>query len=153
MHGESALRACARGFFAIICTLAIALALGAIWMALTLHVASARWWFGMPAGAAMGYATRAWVTPQRTWAALLAVSGTVLTAIYMKCLYAGLLVATVMGLGLVDTLRTAGVGMLLALARDSLQPRFAIATLVGMALAGAIAWHRRRHAVLTHRAP
>lgn len=140
MHGESPFRASMRGLFAILGAIVVALALGAVWMALILLVASARWWFALPAGVIMGYTARAWITHQRPWATLLAVAGMALTAIYMKCLYAGLLLAAVLGLGLVHTLERAGLGMLLALARASLEPRFVIATLVGMALAGWVAW-------------
>lgn len=146
MRGESPLGASLHGLFAVICTIAVALALGAVWMALTLHVPSARWWFAVPAGIIMGYAARAWITQRRAWATALAVAGMVLTAVYMKCLYAGLLLATALGLGLVPTLERAGAGMLLALARASLEPRFVVATLVGMALAGWVAWHRRKRA-------
>lgn len=155
MRDESLLWAVLHGLFAVICTIAIALALGAAWMAITLSLPSAHWWFALPAGVIMGYATRTWVTGHRGWSVVLAVPGILLTAIYMKCLYVGLQLAAIMGVGLVYALRQAGLDMLLALARDSMEPREIAATLVGMALAGWVAWYRRarKRSALTHPVP
>lgn len=120
----------------------MALALGAVWMALSLHVPSATWWFALPAGVLMGGAVCAWVTPVRAAAMMLAAVGTLLSAVYMKCLFAGLQLAAVMGLPYLHTLRRAGAGMLLTLARSSLDTRMLAACLVGMLLALAVAWRR-----------
>ncbi len=124
---------------AVICACAMALALGAVWLAVSLRVPSAAWWFALPAGAIMGGAVCAWVTRVRPAAMALAVGGTLLAAIYMKCLYAGLQLAAVMGLPYLHTLHRAGVGMLLALAHASLDTRFVTACVAGMLLALAVA--------------
>ncbi|HEX7341464.1 MAG TPA: hypothetical protein VF269_04215 [Rhodanobacteraceae bacterium] len=125
---------------AVTCTLAIALALGAAWMATALSLASASWWFAIVAGIVMGYTARTWITRQRVAATVLAMLGTMLAAIYMRCLYEGLQLAAMMGMGLIDTLRTAGPGMLLLLARGSLDTRMLTAIAAGIALAGLLAW-------------
>lgn len=134
------------GLFALICMVVIALALGAVWVALALHFPSAAGWFALPLGLVMGYATRAWVTASRTLAMTLAAAGTLLAAIYMQCLFTGLRLAAVMGLGYLTTLRTAGAGMLLALARTSFEPRFVVVTVAGMLLALAVAGRKSRFA-------
>lgn len=156
MRDESLLRSCLHGLLAVLCTIAIALALGAVWMAITLRVPSAYWWFALPAGLGMGYATRAWVTKRRAWGVLLAIAGMLLAAIYMKCLFVSLQLAAFFGLGLIQTMETAGAGMLLALARNQFDMHILGATLAGMVLAGWVAWYqgkRRKSAALKHPAP
>jgi len=145
-----------RTVLAVLYMIAVALALGAVWMALSMRVYSAHAWFALVAGLAMGYATRAWITPRRNTGVALAVVGTFLAMVYMACLRVGLQLAAVMGLGYVHTLKTAGIDMLLAFARNTLDMRVLVATLIGMALAAWIAWRRgssREQAELTHRAP
>lgn len=156
MRDESLLRLGLHGLLAVLCMIAIALALGAVWMAISLRVPSAYWWFALPAGVAMGYCTRAWVTRRRYWGVALAIFGMVLAAVYMKCLFVSLQLAAIFGLGLVHTMRTAGVGMLLALARGQLDLHILAATLAGMILAAWTAWHRGKRtqgAALKHPAP
>ncbi len=154
MPDRPVLRIGLQGLFAMVSSLAIALALGAVWMAVALHVPSASWWFALPAGLAMGHAVRAWVTSSRAFAMVLAAAGTCLAAIYMQCLFTGLKLAAVMGLGYVVTLRRAGAAMLLALARASADTQFLVACLVGMLLALAVAGRRSRGKALSrHPAP
>ncbi len=144
MPERSPVRIALGALFAVICALAIALALGAVWMALTLHVPSAAWWFALPAGVAMGLATRAWVTASRVPALLLAAGGTWLAAIYMQCLFTGLRLAAIMGLGYFTTLRKAGIGMLWAL--SDWGTRLLASCLVGMVLAILVVAVKRRRA-------
>lgn len=146
MPERSLFGAVLHGLFALFCMIIIALALGAVWVALALHFPSATGWFAVPVGLVMGYATRAWVTASRTLAMTLAAAGTLLAAIYMQCLFTGLRLAAVMGLGYLTTLHKAGAGMLLALARASFEPRFAVVTVVGMLLALAVAGRKSRGA-------
>lgn len=143
MPERSLLAACLQGLLALVCMLVIALALGALWVAMTLHFRSAAWWFALPVGLAMGYATCTWVTHSRALGMPLAAAGTLLAAVYMQCLLMGLRLAAVMGLGYLTTLHTAGASMLLALARAAVEPRFMIVTALGMLLAGWTARHRR----------
>ncbi|HET7299655.1 MAG TPA: hypothetical protein VFJ01_03295 [Oleiagrimonas sp.] len=154
MRRRLLLRAALHGLLALLGTTAIALALGAIWMAAALHMASAAWWFALPAGLAMGYATKAWITPSRGFAMVLAAAGTWLAAVYMQCLFVALHLAAVMGLGLATTLRKAGAGMLLALAQTTWDTRLFVSCLIGMLLALAMAGRKSRRASLSrHQAP
>lgn len=154
MRKRLLLRAVLHGLLALLGTIAIALALGAVWMAVALHMASATWWFALPAGFAMGYAAKAWITPSRGFAMLLAAGGTWLAAVYMQCIFIALRLAAVMGIGLATTLHKAGIGMLLALARASWDTRLFVSCLIGMLLAIAVAGGKSRRASLTrHRVP
>ncbi|HET7268685.1 MAG TPA: hypothetical protein VFJ15_11305 [Oleiagrimonas sp.] len=156
MQVESKLWTGLRGILAVLYTVVVALALGAVWMALSMRVYSAHTWFAVVAGLAMGYATRAWITRRRYAGMVLAVAGTFLAMVYMACLRVGLILAAIMGLGYVHTLKTAGIDMLLALARNTLDVRVLVATLIGMALAAWVTWRRgsrQKHAELTHRVP
>ncbi|HET8555316.1 MAG TPA: hypothetical protein VFL78_10855 [Rhodanobacteraceae bacterium] len=154
MHKRPLLRAGLHGLFALLGAIAIALALGAIWMAVALHMASAAWWLALPVGLAMGYATKTWITPSRGFAMLLAAGGTWLAAIYMQCIFIALRLAAIMGLGLSTTLHKAGVGMLLALARASWDTHLFVSCLIGMLLALVVAGGRSRRASLNrHQAP
>jgi hypothetical protein len=136
------LRAGLHGLFATLWTIAIALALGAVWSALVRHVPSAMTWFALPVGIILGYVIGAFVTGSRALAMLLAPGGTLLAAIYMQCLIMALRLAAVMGLGFLPTLRTAGPAMLLALARNAWDARMVIACLIGMLLAFFVAGWR-----------
>lgn len=129
------LRGLAQAVIAIVCAAAMAMAFGAVWVAVMLRVPSASWWFALPVGAAMGVAVRAWVVRGRTPAMLLAAGGTLLATLYMKCLLVGLQLAAVMGLPYLHTLRRAGVGMLLALAHNTMEPRSVASCMVGVLLA------------------
>lgn len=139
---------------ALVCAAAMALALGAVWLAVSLRIPSASWWFALPLGALMGAAVSTWVTRVRLAAMLLAAGGTLLAAVYMKCLLVGLQLAAVMGLPYLHTLRRAGADMLLALARASVDPRLVAACIVGMLLALIVAARvsavNRRRASSTH---
>lgn len=147
MRTESSLSLALHGLLAAVCTIAIALALGAVWMAAMLAAPSAHWWFALITGAIMGYVAHNWITHYRTLAITLAVAGTLLAAVYMACLRIGLELAATFGMGLVDTLQRAGLAMLLALARASAGMPLIVATLVGMALAAILAWHHNRRAI------
>lgn len=151
MRKRPFLRAGLRGLLALFGAVAIALALGAVWMAVALHMTSAAWWFALPVGLAMGYAAKAWITPSRGFAMVLAAGGTWLAAIYMQCIFIVLRLAAIMGLGLATTLHKAGAGMLLALARASWDTRLFVSCLIGMLLAIAVAGGKSRRASLTHR--
>lgn len=156
MRAESMLRTGLHTLFAVLFMVIVALALGAVWMALSIRVPSAHTWFAVVAGLAMGYATRAWITQHRYASIALAVAGTFLAMVYMACLRVGLILAVVMGLGYVHTLKTAGVDMLLALAGNTLDTRVLVATWVGMALAAWLTWRRgsrKKQSDFTHRAP
>ncbi|HEX7338665.1 MAG TPA: hypothetical protein VF271_01895 [Rhodanobacteraceae bacterium] len=153
MRTESSLSLALHVVLACICTIAIALALGALWMAAMLAMPSARWWFALVSGAVLGFVAHNWITRHPWLATLLAAAGTVLAAVYMGCLRIGMELAATFGLGLVDTLQRAGVAMLVSLAWATATRLVIVATLVGMALAALLAWRRGRRANVIHRAP
>src|SRR5574337_416195 len=74
---------------------------------------------------------------------LLAAGATALAAIYVNMLIAGVKIAGNMGLGLIDTLRTAGIGMLWQLTRMAMAPADLIWTALAMLLAAWLARGRR----------
>ncbi len=76
-------------------------------------------------------------------AMLLAAAATALAAIYVNMLIAGVRIAGNMGLGIIDALRTAGIGMLWQLARMALAPSDIIWTVLAMLLAAWLARGRR----------
>ncbi len=150
MPAESRLRAGLRVLSAVVFTAALALAMGAVWMALSLRLPGARIWFALPTGLVLGYCCRVWVSSHRPGAMLLAALGVLLAGIYMQCLFTGMKLAAVMGLGYLHTLQRAGVGMLLALSEASVDTHQLAALAAGVLLALWMAWRkpasRRRHA-------
>lgn len=140
-----ALRNVLYGLLTIVCTAALALAGGAVWLTVVLYAPSAEWWFALPLGVLLGFATRAWITHGRLSAVCLAMGATALAAVYMQCLYVGWQVSLVMGLPYLDTLYRAGAGMLLALARAHLNAHLMLAVGFGMALSlVTVLWKHRR---------
>jgi vitamin B12 transport system permease protein len=95
----------------------LGLAAGAVWMVATLYVGRPLPWLAMPAGVLLALTIRLGVRPAGIGAALLAACATVLAALYVNLLIAGVLIAGSMGLGLIEALRTAGFGMLWQLTR------------------------------------
>jgi len=134
--------------FALISALMLGLAAGAVWMVPTLYLQQALPWLALPVGWLLGKATRSWVRPAGRDAALLAVMATLAAAIYVNVLMAGARIAGLMGLGLVDALRTAGASLLLQLAELGVSRTDHIWYVIGMA-AAALAAGRARPQVKT----
>ncbi|WP_199096990.1 hypothetical protein [Dyella sp. ASV21] len=103
--------------FALISALALGLAAGAVWMVPTLYLQRPLPWLALLIGWALGKVMRAWVRPSGAGAALLAGLAVLVAAVYVNLLTAGARIAGLMGLGLVDALRTAGLGLLLQLSK------------------------------------
>lgn len=103
--------------FALISALALGLAAGAVWMVPTLYLQRPLPWLALPIGWALGKVMRAWVRPSVVGAALLAGLAVLVAAVYVNLLTAGARIAGLMGLGLVDALHTAGLGLLLQLSK------------------------------------
>lgn len=108
--------------FALFCAVMLGLAAGAVWMVLALYLRHPLPWLAVPIGAMLAWTIRAGVQRAGLAAMLLAAGATALAAIYVNMLIAGVMIAGNMGLGLIDTLRTAGIAMLWQLARMAMSP-------------------------------
>jgi vitamin B12 transport system permease protein len=108
-------RAAFSWLFALISALMLGLAAGAVWMVPTLYLQRPLPWLAVVAGWLLGKVMRQWVRPAGAGAACLAALATLAAALYVNLLTAAARIAGLMGLGLVDTIRTAGFGLLLHL--------------------------------------
>ena len=139
-------RAMSRFLFALFCTVMLGLAAGAVWMVAALYLRHPLPWLALPLGALLAWTVRSCILPSGVAAALLAACGTLLAALYVNLLIAGVLIAGNMGLGLVDSMHTAGLGLLWQLTRMALSPADLMWTGLGTLLAAGLAWRRPRHA-------
>lgn len=124
--------------FGLFSAIMLGLAAGAIWMVATLYLRQLLPWLALPLGAVLAWAIRGSVQRPGAGAAALAALATLLAALYMSMLLAGVRLAGDMGLGLLDVLRTAGPGMLWALAGLALTPWMLAWFVAGAALAAMI---------------
>lgn len=108
--------------FALVSTAMLGLAAGALWMVATLYFRQPLPWMALPLAVLLSWTIRHGVRKPGGLAALLCALATALAVIYVGVLIAAAQIAGSMGLGLVDTLRTAGAGMLWALARLGFSP-------------------------------
>ncbi|WP_238481154.1 hypothetical protein [Dyella telluris] len=125
--------------FALVSALMLGLAAGAMWMVPTLYSQRALPWLALPLGWLLGKAVRHWVRPAGGNAAILAAFATFAAVLYVNVLMAAARIAGLMGLGLVDSLRTAGPRMLLQLAELSCSPTDDVWFIASMGLAAFIA--------------
>lgn len=116
----------------------IALAAGALWMVATAYFQRDLAWLSVPMGALLGWAMRASVTRTPSFAAVLSAAATVLAALYMLALRAGMQIAGLMGVSYADALRQSGPGMLFDIARQNLAPMYP-ALITGAIVAAAVA--------------
>lgn len=130
--------------FALFSAAMLGLAAGAVWMVVTLYLRHPLPWLALPIGALLAWAIRSYVRPASAGAALLAAWATVLAAIYVNMLIAGVLIAGNMGMDLIEALRTAGTGMLWQLTRLALTPADLGCTALAMLLAAWLAWRAPR---------
>ena len=137
----------ARSVFGLVVAAFIAamlgLAAGALWMVVTLYQRHPLPWLALPIAVIMAWAIRNGVRKPGDGAALLAALATLLASIYVSMLIAAAQIAGSMGLGLIDTLQTAGAGMLWQLARIGFSVSEGVWTVLAMLLA---AWLGRRPA-------
>jgi vitamin B12 transport system permease protein len=129
--------------FALFCAAMLGLAAGAVWMVLALYLRHPLPWLAVPVGALLGWTVRGCVQRAGIGAMLLAAGATALAAVYVNILIAGVRIAGNMGLGLIDALRTAGVGMLWQLARIAMGPADITWTVLAMLLAAMLARGKR----------
>ncbi len=130
------------GLLALLSSLMLGFAAGAVWMLATLFAQHLLPWLALPVGWVLGLTVRRWVWPGGIVAAVIAAGITVLAGIYVAILLAALQIAGGLGLGLIEALQTAGLGMLLSIVRLALTVRPLAWLLAGAAVAAWIA-HRR----------
>lgn len=133
-------RALFSALFALLSAVMLGLAFGAVWMLPTLFFSRVMPWLALLLGWLLGRLIRGWVRPEPRGAAVLAALATLLACGYVCVLTAAARVAGLMGLGLVDALKTAGVGLLLALVRLNLAPTDLVWFALGIALSAWVAW-------------
>jgi hypothetical protein len=104
-------------FFSIFIAAMLGLPAGALWMVATLYQRHPLPWLALPIAVVLAWAIRHSVRKPGNGAAVLAALATLLASIYVSMLIAAAQIAGSMGLGLIDTLQTAGAGMLWQLAR------------------------------------
>jgi hypothetical protein len=126
--------------FAIFSTLMLGLAAGAVWMVVSIYQEQLLPWLALPFGILLAWVIRLSVHRPGTVAALLASAATALASIYMNMLLVAVKISAQMGMGLIDTLRSAGVDMLWQLARLGLTHADIGWTLAGAASAALIAF-------------
>ncbi len=140
----SSVRTVSLSVFALFSAAMLGLAAGAAWMVATLYLRQPLPWLALPVGALLAWIVRAYVRPAGIGAALLSASATLLAALYVNMLIAGVLIAGNMGMGLIAAMHTAGFGMLWQLARMALSPADLACAVLGMLLAAWLAWRQPR---------
>jgi vitamin B12 transport system permease protein len=126
--------------FALVSAVMLGMAAGAVWMVPTLYSRHPLPWLALPIGWVLGKAIRHWVRPAGGNAAILAALATFTAVLYVNLLTAAARIAGLMGLGLVDSMRTAGFGLLLQLAELGCTPTDDIWFLAGMGIAAFVAF-------------
>jgi hypothetical protein len=130
--------------FALFIAVMLGLAAGATWMVVTLYLGHPLPWLALLCGALLAWAIRNGVRAPGGGAALLAALATALAAVYVNMLIAAVQVAGNMGMGLVEALRTAGIGLLWQLTRLALTPADIGWAVLAMLLAAWLAWRAPR---------
>ncbi|WP_245747256.1 hypothetical protein [Frateuria terrea] len=128
--------------FAAFSAAMLGLAAGAVWMLPTMALQRPLPALALVAGGLLALAVRSWVRPAGRLAAAMAAGATVLAAIYVEVLTAAARIAGSMGIGLLDTLREAGLPMLWTLAQLALRPADIAFAAAGALLAAWVASRR-----------
>ncbi|WP_109123939.1 hypothetical protein [Dyella sp. C11] len=129
--------------FALVSALVLGMAAGAVWMVPTLYSQHPLPWLALPLGWLLGKAVRHWIRPAGGNAAVLAALAMFIAALYVNMLAAAARIAGLMGMGLVDAIKTAGLGLLLELSRLAGSTTDDIWFVAGMGVAAFVAF---RHA-------
>lgn len=130
--------------FALLGAILLGLAAGAVWMVAALALRQSGPWLALPAGALLALGIRHGIYRPGAGAAVLAAMATLLAALYFNVLMAAIRLAGSFGMDLVQAMRAAGAGMLLALARLGLRPADWTWYLAGALLAAWLAARRKR---------
>ncbi|RDI97778.1 hypothetical protein DVT68_16030 [Dyella solisilvae] len=121
--------------FALLSAVMLGLAAGAVWMVPTLYLQRPLPWLAVLLGWLLGKGVRHWVRQPGRYAAVLGALAMLTAAVYVNVLTAAARIAGLMGLGLIDAMRTAGLGLLLQLAGLGRAPTDDVWYAVGMGLA------------------
>lgn len=108
--------------FALLCAAMLGLAAGAVWLLPTVFMHRPLPWIAVPVGWLLGAAIRQWVHGRGWHAAVLAALATVVASVYIRVLISAVNISAMMGYGLIDSMHTAGLSMLLDFARVGMQP-------------------------------
>jgi hypothetical protein len=130
--------------FALFIAAMLGLAAGATWMVVTLYLGHPMPWLALLFGALLAWTIRNGVRPPGIVAALLAAFATALAAVYVNMLIASVRIAGNMGMGLIEAIHTAGIGMLWLLAQLAVTPVDLGWAMLAMLLAAWLAWRTPR---------
>ncbi|MGY3039656.1 hypothetical protein ACVWWQ_001243 [Rhodanobacter sp. TND4EL1] len=130
--------------FSLFSAAMLGLAGGAVWMVVAMYLRQPAPWMALPIGAVLAWTIRTCVRPPGIAAASMAAAATLLATLYVKLLIAGVLIAGNMGMGLIEAMRTAGIGLLWQLARMAWSPADVVYVALGMLLAAWLAWRKPR---------
>lgn len=133
-------RALFSALFALVSAVMLGLAFGAVWMVPTLFFQHVLPWLALAVGWVLGRMIRGWVRPEPRGAALLAALATALACVYVGVLTAAARVAGLLGMGLVEAMKTAGAGLLFDLVRLNLTGADLAWFAGGIALSAWVAW-------------
>lgn len=122
-------------FFALFCAVMLGLAGGALWLVPTVMLRQTLSELALLVGWLLALAVRQWVHAGKWNALLLAWVATAVACAYVRVLTAAAHLSAMMGYGLVDVMRTAGLSMLLDLARMGLTPRDLLWDIAGIVVA------------------
>jgi hypothetical protein len=121
--------------FALFCAVMLGLAAGAVWLLPTVFLQRPLPWLAVPAGWLLAMAIRQWVQGRRWHAALLAALATAIASLYIRVLISAVNISAMMGYGLIESMHTAGLSMLLDFARIGMSPLDIGWTVAGMVAA------------------
>ncbi|QRN55941.1 hypothetical protein ISN74_14645 [Dyella caseinilytica] len=137
--------------FALLCAVMLGLAAGAIWLLPTVFLHRPLPWLAIPAGWLLAVAVRQWVQGSGWRAALLAGLATAVASVYIRILITAVNISAMMGYGLIDTMRTAGLSMLLDFAHISMSPLDIAWSIAGIVTAIISGWRAPRRRARTVR--
>jgi hypothetical protein len=130
--------------FAALGATTLGIATGVVWMVVTLYLRQPTAWFALPAGVLLAWILRTGIHAPGVVCAGLAALATIVAALSVNALLAGVQIAGFMGLDLTDALHTAGSGLLWQLAQMATPPADIIWYGVGAGLAATIASRRAK---------
>jgi hypothetical protein len=121
--------------FTLFCAVMLGLAAGAVWLLPTVFLQRPLPWLAVPAGWLLAMVIRQWVQGRQWHAALLAALATAIASIYIRVLISAVNISAMMGYGLIESMHTAGLSMLLDFARIGMSPLDIGWTVAGMVAA------------------
>ncbi len=121
--------------FATASALSLGVAMGVVWLMVSLFMQHGSSALALPAGIVLGWTLRWGVRTTRRWRGALAGLATLVAALWVNVAFVALQVAGNMGMGVIETLRAAGPAMLWQLLRLGISPMDALWYALGIGLA------------------